>query len=41
MFYKMENETPGPLGLYVTANTLITYKHILRIAFFKYNNDCL
>ena len=24
MLYKIDNETPGPLGLYVTANTIIT-----------------
>lgn len=31
---KINNETPGPLGLYVTANAIITYIHVLRIAFF-------
>lgn len=33
-------DTPGPLGLYVTANTIRTYKLELRIAFL-YNTDCL
>lgn len=42
MLYKIDYETPGPLGLhvYVSANTLITYIQIFRVAFL-YSNDCL
>lgn len=41
MYYicKIYYETPCPLDLYATANTIITYIHIL-LAFLS-NNDCL
>lgn len=37
---KINNETPDPLGLYVTTNTIITYTHITQCGFLKIKIVC-